>query len=227
LQPTSAHLADCSSAPPSDPRHIWFFRLLARITAITPNAIAIPIARWVLGARAVAGMLTYLPPVTIERLSLALPAHFVARVGLALDAPSREWIADKLPIDVLVASTQELIAMHAFEVTAAFAALLPRSTLRDVVVRLDDRVGVAHITGHLSPERACDVLTAYEPQRAAEILDEVVRQGYRDLTAALGRRLPSAERQRIAHYLSDDSRGALDATPEPAVGDTARSGGEA
>lgn len=214
MQPSSAHVADCSSAPPSDPRYIWLFRLIARITEVTPDAVAVPIARWVLGVRGVAGMLTYLTTPTIERLSLALPAHFVARVALALDTQRREWIADKLPIAALVASARELIAMSAFEATAAFAALLPRPTLRETVVQLHDIVGVAHITGHLSPERASDVLTAYPASMAAEILDEMVRQGYRDLTSAVGRHLPTAERKQIERHLSEDGRSALDSIPE-------------
>lgn len=215
MQPTSVRVADCSSAPPCDPRHIWFFRLLAGITERIPTPVAVPIARWALGVRGVAGMLPYLPLQTINRLSLALPSHFVARVALALDAQRREWIADKIPMDALVGSARELIAMHAFEATAAFAALLPRPTLREAVVQLHDTVGVAHITGHLPPERAADVLTAYPPKMAAEVLDEVVRQGYRDLTAALGRRLPSADRERIVPYLSEDACSALDADHEP------------
>lgn len=210
----SIRVADCSCAPPSDPRHIWFFRLLARITEFTPTLVAVPIARWVLGVRGVAGMLTYLPTATIERLSLALPAHFVARVALALDAPRREWIADKLPIDALVASARELIAMHAFAATAAFAALLPRLTLREVVVQLHDTTGVAHITGHLSADKATEVLTAYSPALAAEILEEMVRQGYRDLTAAVGHRLPATERTAIEALLSEEASQALDAEPE-------------
>lgn len=214
MQPSSAHVADCSSAPPSDPRYIWFFRLIARIAEVTPDVIAVPIARWILGVSGVAGMLTHLTTPTIERLSLALPAHFVARVALALDAQRREWIADKLPIAALVASARELIAMHAFEATAAFAAVLPRPTLREAVVQLHDTVGVAHITGHLSPERASDVLTAYPAAMAAEILDEMVRQGYRDLTSAVGHRLPKAQREQMEQYLSEDSRSALHSAPE-------------
>ncbi|WP_420427433.1 hypothetical protein [Algiphilus sp.] len=210
----SARVADCSSAPPSDPRHIWFFRLLARITEFTPTVVAVPVARWVLGVRGVAGMLTYLPTATIERLSLALPAYFVARVALALDAPRREWIADKLPIDALVASARELIALHAFAATAAFAALLPRLTLREVVVQLHDTTGVAHITGHLNVDKATEVLTAYTPALAAEILDEMVRQGYLDLTAAVGHRLPAPERQAIETHVTEETRHALDAEPE-------------
>ncbi|MHA7833529.1 MAG: hypothetical protein ACX94A_03500 [Algiphilus sp.] len=210
----SLRVADCSSAPPSDPRHIWFFRLLAHVTRVTPTVVAVPIARWVLGVRGVAGMLTYLPTTTIERLSLALPAHFVARVALALDAPRREWIADKLPVATLVASARELIAMHAFAATAAFAALLPRPTLREVVVQLHDTTGVAHLTGHLSPDDATEVLTAYSPTLAAEILDEMVRQGYFDLTAAVGHRLPATERRAIELHLSGEAKEALDAEPE-------------
>jgi len=181
----------------------WFFRLVGRLSDWMPSFLAAFLARWVLGVSGTARTSVHLSTPAIQRISLALSGAFLARVAVRLTPEARELVLPRLPFEAVFRAAKPLIAEREFVITARFAELLPRTHLKQLVVQLNDMEGVAHIAGHLPPEKAADVLMAFSPHMAARLLEEVVGQGYRELTAELGPLLPRGRLERILPLLSE------------------------
>lgn len=184
-------------------------KALARLSEKLPIPLVIPFSRHILGPEGVARTLEHMDPQRIATLSQHFSPEFIARIATALDPQARSRILKPLPFDVVLAAARPLIEMEAFEVTAEFAAILPRPHLKQLVMQLNDPVGVAHISGHMPVERAAEVLMAFSPRLGAQVLNEVMNQGYRDNVASVGPLLPAERIEAMTPFLVPRTRNQL------------------
>ncbi|MDX1587312.1 MAG: hypothetical protein R3296_00105 [Oleiphilaceae bacterium] len=184
-------------------------KTLALLGEKLPTPLLVPFSRRVLGPEGVARALTHMDPERIATLSQSFSPRFIAGIAVALDPESRARILKPLPFDVVLATARPLIEMEAYRVTADFAAMLPRPHLKQLVVQLNDPVGVAHISGHMPVERSAEVLLAFSPRLAAQVLNEVMNQGYRDTVSSVGPLLSEERREAMTPYLIPRTRDQL------------------
>ncbi|MGB0212623.1 hypothetical protein [Algiphilus sp.] len=208
---TSVHRETRCALASEAGRNEWFFQGIAAIARVAPTGLVALVGRWVLGPSGVARCLPHLRDSEIRRLAQAQPIDFVARVALVLDPPTREWVLPKLPFETVLGCARELVSLQAFEATAEFAELLPRATLKQLVVQLDDPGSVAHIAGHLSADTVAHVLAALSPRLAADLVEAVYREGYAETASALGPRLAAPHRAEMLPLLSEPARAAVTA----------------
>ncbi|TVP53300.1 MAG: hypothetical protein EA349_14135 [Halomonadaceae bacterium] len=171
-----------------------------------PPSLVAPTAKALLGPAGIAKTLQFLRPETITSLSNAFAPEFIARIAVTLEPEVRSQVLQSLPFGVLLQAARPLIEMDAYQVTADFAAMLPRPHLKQLVVQLNDPVGVAHISGHMPLERSAEVLLAFSPRLGAQVLNEVMNQGYVENVAEVGPLLPRERLELLAPLLTPETR---------------------
>ena len=198
----------------SDPKHAWVYRFLARVANTLPAGLVAACTQ-PLGPVVLARTLPYLRTARIVELSEAMPPDFIADISIAMDPSLYPRVVPALPFQTVLETARPLIAKEAYQTTAEFASLLPRPHLKQLVIQLNDLTGVAHISGHLDPTKSAEVLSAFSLKLGAEVIEEVLRQGYRQRVAETGPLLSEQRLSGLREYLSEDAWQTLNEQVKP------------
>jgi hypothetical protein len=168
------------------PADVWL-RLLARVEQAAPRPFYLWILQNLMGSQRAASVVNHLRRSAVPSFVQSLGAQFTASIAPHLSDESITVIAEKCPLETIVAISHHLAARREHETMAKLVTRMEASRVTTFIAAFNDTDTIAHAMQFCQSEGLKRFAQAFSGVHAARLAEALERLGYHKVQAEMGR----------------------------------------